>query len=494
MEKISDRTISKVTSKKQRIFNSKENKIIQFGGGNFLRAFVDFYFNKLNDNNLLNSGVTLIKATPHESSFINRLKEQDFNYTLIERGVRDGEIINESSIIDIITDVVNPYDDFSSYLECAKNENLRFVVSNTTEAGIIYDSSAKFNDAPQQSFPGKIARLLFERFEHFKGDKSKGLVFLPCELIENNGTALREIVLKHANDWNLTEEFCIWVKEANYFTNTLVDRIVPGFPKDEIEALHKKFGYIDNCVVTAEIFNFWVIEGPTWLKEELPFHKLGLNVVWTENSKPFKSRKVRILNGGHTSTVLGAYLAGFRTVGEMMENEKFNKLLNKILFEEVIPTLDLPKDDLANFANSVFDRFKNPFIKHYLYDISLNSISKFKARVSPTIADYYNTNKEIPKALTFSFACLISFYRGLDEKGEKIELRDDKEVVDYFNKLWSDFDSKEISLEQLVSTVTSNVEYFGYDFNSFDNFTTSVVNHIKEILAGNILIEIDKLI
>ncbi len=494
MKTLKNGSINEFTTKKISQFNPKENKIIQFGGGNFLRAFVDFYLDKLNQDDLLNSGVTLIQAIPQDTPFLSAMAEQDFNYTLIERGMENGEVISKNSIIDIITDVINPYDDFSAYLECAKSESLRFVVSNTTEAGIIYDSSAKLEDVPQNSFPGKVTRLLFERFEHFSGDKSKGLVFLPCELIDNNGSTLKQHVLQHAKDWNLSDEFISWVSENNYFTNTLVDRIVPGFPRDEINDLHQSLGYVDNFIVTTELFNFWVIEGPTWLQEELPFHKHGLDVVWTDDATPFKSRKVRILNGGHTSTVLAGYLAGFRTVGEMMEDSDFNALLNKILFEEVIPTLDLPKDDLVNFANSVFDRFKNPFIKHYLYDISLNSISKYKARVTPSIVKYYEINGVIPKALTFSFASLICFYKGLDEKNEKFDIRDDKEIVEYFTNNWASFDNGTLTLTELVKEFSSNIEYFGANFSSYENFVDEVVLYTQNIIVGNIKATVKTLI
>ncbi len=494
MKNLNKDSLQDLTNKKILNFNPKNNKVIQFGGGNFLRAFVDFYLDKLNHEGLFDSGVTLIKATPQNTSTLSALEEQDFNYTLIERGIDKGEIISKHSIIDILTDIINPYTDFKAYLECARSESLRFVVSNTTEAGIVYDSTVKFEDQPQTSFPGKVTRLLYERFKHFAGDKSKGLVFLPCELIVNNGSTLRQFVIQHSKDWNLGEDFITWVSESNYFTNTLVDRIVPGFPRDEISELNKTLGYIDNCIVTTELFNFWAIEGPTWLQEELPFHKLGLNVVWTEDVTPFKSRKVRILNGGHTSTVLAGYLSGYRTVGEMLDCNDFNALLSKILFEEVIPTLDLPKEDLVNFGNSVFDRFKNPFIKHYLHDISLNSVSKYKARVTPSIIKYYEINKKLPTALTFSFASLICFYRGLDEKNENFEIRDDKEIVEYFGNLWDSFHNGNLSLSNLVEEFASNEEYFGEDFSKYNNFVDDVVFLTQSIIDGDIKTTVKSLI
>ncbi|MFV0505061.1 MAG: tagaturonate reductase [Lachnospirales bacterium] len=462
--------------------DAKKNKIIQFGGGNFLRAFVDYYLNLLNENDLMDSGVTLIQAIPQDTPILEKMQQQDYNYTLIERGMEKGETISRSSIIDIITDVINPYDDMNAYLNCAKSEELRFVVSNTTEAGIVYDGNCKFEDAPQNSFPGKVARFLYERYAHFKGDKTKGLVFLPCELIDNNGTTLKEIILKHISDWNLEDDFKTWVLESNYFTNTLVDRIVPGFPRNEISDLTEKLGYVDYFIVTSEVFNFWVIEGPTWLQEELPFHKLGLYVVWTKDATPYKSRKVRILNGGHTSTVLSAYICGFKTVGEMMNCESFNSLLTNILYDEVIPTLDLPKDDLTNFAASVFDRFKNPFIEHFLMDISLNSTSKYKVRVVPSIVKYYEINKKIPVCLTTSFAGLITFYRGQLPNGKKIELKDDEKAINYFQENWKKYNKGEVSLKEVVTLFASNAEMFGADLSKLDGFVDAVTKHTEGFL------------
>lgn len=461
------------------------NKIIQFGYGNFLRAFVDYYLNLLKKENLLDSGVTLIKATPHSQSQLEEFKAKNYKYTLIERGIEKGEVVSQTSIVDIISESINPYENFELYLECAKSEDLRFVISNTTESGIVYDKNCKFEDEPQNSFPGKVTRLLFERYEHFNGDMNKGLVFLPCELIDNNGLELKKIILKHSTDWDLGIDFENWIVNANIFTNTLVDRIVPGFPKNEIDSLEKTLGYVDNFAVTSEIFNFWAIEGPSFLKEELPFHKLGLNIIWTEDVKPYKSRKVRILNGGHTSTILGAYLAGFDTVGEMMNNENFEKLLYKILFDEVIPTLDLPKDDLIDFANSVFDRFKNPFIEHFLMDISLNSISKYKVRVVPSIIDYYKTYSKIPTGLTFSFATLIVFYRGIRCNGEEINLRDDKTIIEYFKNIWKKYDNKEFTLNELIVEISSNDNLFGYKLNELSGFVDLVEKYTCEIFNGN---------
>ncbi len=472
--------------------NNENNKIMQFGGGNFLRAFVDSYLDDLNCNGLLNSNVTVIQPIREDTTFFQNFRTQDYNYTLLERGIENNITVNKNKIIKVIDSYIDPYSNFSHYLQFSKNEHLQFVISNTTEAGIVYDKLAKFDDKPQNSFPGKLTRFLYERFKHFNGDKSKGLIFLPCELIDNNGDELKKIILQHANDWSLENIFIEWINDYNYFTNTLVDRIVPGFPKDEIDIIQKDLGYIDNFIVAAEPFNFWAIEGPIWIKEYLPFDKLNLNVIWTADVTPYKTRKVRILNGAHTSSVLAAYLCGFSTVKEMVENDVFNVFLNKTLFDEIIPTLNLPEDELIDFTNSVFDRFKNPFIKHYLINISLNSVSKYKARVVPSIIKYYEIFNKIPSNLTFSFASLIVFYRGTTLDGQLIDIKDDDNVLKYFSSKWNEHTNNE-TLLKIIIDFCEKEDFFGANLNLLNGFSKAVYTHTIEILNGNIQEEIKRI-
>ncbi len=467
-------------------------KVLQFGEGNFLRAFVDDMLDMLNAEGLFNGAITVVQ--PIEQGMVDMLQKQDGLYTLLLRGLEDGKVVNKERIVTSITEAVNPFKDFDTYINYAKCETLRFVVSNTTEAGITYVKENYTPDRPQTTFPAKVTAFLYERFKHFNGDKSKALVFIPCELIDYNGTQLKKCVKSYAEDWNLGADFDEWLS-ANCFTNTLVDRIVTGYPRDEAEELNKRFGYVDNLIDTGEIFHFWVIECEKGfdmdkLSEELPFTKLGMNVVWTDDATPYKLRKVRILNGAHTMSVLKAYLSGKNTVGEMMEDERFNNFLRQGIFNEIIPTLDLPESDLTSFANAVFDRFKNPYIKHYLLSIALNSVSKFRVRVLPSILEYKNRKGSLPDNLTAALAALIAFYRGTEirdnalicnRNGEEYKAQEDLSVLEAFAVAWKTYDSDK-NQDALVNTILSNKDFWGTDLTTVEGFSEKVCISLKEYL------------
>ncbi|MCL2170541.1 MAG: tagaturonate reductase, partial [Defluviitaleaceae bacterium] len=383
-----------------------------------------------------------------------------------------------------------------AYIAQAANPDLRVIISNTTEAGITYSPDDHPDDLPPQSFPGKLTAFLNARFKAFNGDATKGCIIIPCELIEENGSELRRIVLQLAEEWKLSAEFVDWVKTANYFTNTLVDRIITGYPRDNYQEFFNELGYEDKLLDTGEIFHFWVIEAPEnieleALAAELPFEKIGLNVVWTRDCTPYKARKVRILNGAHTMSILAAYLSGKNTVGEMMDCADYRKYLERGLFEEVIPGIlkYLPWSDLQSFANSVFDRFSNPTIKHDLLAIALNSQSKYRARVLPSILDYVAEKKELPPLLTFSFAALVAFYRGEindgnmtgKRNGENYPIKDDRAVLEFYAKAWADHAD---DLTKLTQTICANFDFWGQDLNKLPNFTKTVVQHIGNILTN----------
>lgn len=376
--------------------------VMQFGEGGFLRGFVDYFFHKLREKGLYDGKIVVIQ--PIEKGMVDLLNQQKGEYNLFLRGIQDGEVVNEHIHITSISRGINPYTNFEDYMALAENPDLRVIVSNTTEAGIEYLGTEKLSDAPAKSYPAKLTQFLYKRFQ----TGLKGFILLPCELIDNNADNLKACVLKYADLWELGQDFKNWIEKENDFCNTLVDRIVTGYPRDEVEALTEQIGYTDNLIDTAEIFHLWVIEGHH--EDELPFNKAGYNIVWTDDAKPYKKRKVRILNGGHTSMVLGAYLYGLETVGECLKNETVSAFLKKCLFEEIVPTLGNTETD-KNFAKAVLDRFSNPFIKHLLLSIALNSVSKFQVRVLPTILEYKEQNGTYPKALTFSMAALIAFYR-----------------------------------------------------------------------------------
>lgn len=386
--------------------------IIQFGEGGFLRSFVDTFIHKMNEQGIYEGKAVVVQ--PIAKGLIPVINEQKGVYHQFLRGIEDGKVVNECIKVESISRGVDPYTDYEGYLKLAHNPDMHIIISNTTEAGIEYLGTEKITDAPAKSFPAKLTALLYERFKA----GLPGFIILSCELIDNNGKELEKCVLKYAELWDLSEEFKNWIKNENHFCNTLVDRISTGYPKDEVEELTEFLGEEDKLMNTAEIFHLWVIEGQ--FEEEFPLKEAGINVIWTDDVKPYKKRKVRILNGAHTSMVLGARLYGLSTVKECLDDELINKFLNKAIFEEIIPTLGNEEEDIP-FGQAVLERFANPFVKHQLLSIALNSVSKFKARVLPTILEYREANHSLPKCLTFSLAALIAFYR-TDEANDGEEI------------------------------------------------------------------------
>ena len=461
-------------------------RVIQFGEGGFLRAFCDWMIDKANEAAGMDAGVVVVQ--PIERGMIGMLNEQDGLYTQILRGVVDGKAQKDTRIIQCVSRGLSPYEDFEGYLALAHNKDMRFIISNTTEAGIVYTGKDQFDDKPQASFPGKLTRLLYERFTAFGGAKGTGFILLPCELIDYNGKNLKECCLKTADQWNLSAEFKAWIEEENVFTSTLVDRIVTGYPRGEAEAIWEELGYKDNMLNTAEPFGLWVIEGPAWIEDELPFKKAGCNVVFTQDVSPYKLRKVRMLNGAHTSMVLGAYLAGHEIVGDCMADPDTRKYMSDALFNEIMPTLDLPKEDLEAFASAIFERFENPFNRHLLLSISLNSQSKFRARVLPTIKEYVGRKGDLPKILTFSMAAFIAFYCGKKKEdgsfagvraaGNEYPIVDDQFVLDFF----AGMEGK--SAAEIAKAVLTNEEFWGSDLAAeLPGFESAVAGYLAEILA-----------
>lgn len=370
-------------------------RIIQFGEGGFLRGFADWMLQIVNEETEFDGSVVVVQ--PIEKGMCDMLTAQNCEYTHICRGI---EGVLEKKI-NVISRCVKPYENFESYLALAENPDFRFIISNTTESGIVYEESDKATDAPPASFPAKLTLLLKRRYDLGLG----GFVLLPCELIDKNGAKLKECVIKCAKNWGYGEDFISWVENENRFCNTLVDRINTGYPKDEDIVSD------DKMLNTSEYFHLWVIEGYNGLFEEIPFDKCGLNVILTDELEKYRTRKVRILNGAHTSMVPYALLCGLDTVKSCIDDEKMNSYLRKCVFEEIIPTLDLPEKELLDYANSVMERFANPYIKHYLSSIALNSVSKFKVRVLPSLEEYIKRFRKMPENLIFSFAQLINFYR-----------------------------------------------------------------------------------
>jgi len=376
-------------------------KIIQFGEGGFLRGFVDWIVQITNESTDFDAGVVIVQ--PIEKGMCKMLEQQGCTYTHVMRGLKNGVPTVDKKRIDVITRTVLPYEDFESYLKLAENPDFRFVVSNTTESGIAYNADDKPENAPNITFPAKVTMLLKKRFDL----ELNGFVFLPCELIDKNGETLKKYILQYAKDWGYGDDFCNWVQNENIFCNTLVDRIVTGYPRDE----KIDVGYEDNMLNTSELFHLWVIEGYNDIAKEFPFDKTNLNVIVTDKLERYRTRKVRILNGAHTSMIPYAMLEGIETVGECMKDEKMSSFVKKCVYDEIIPTLDLPYEELKEYADNVFERFENPFIKHLCASISLNSVSKFKVRVLPSILEYVKRKGKAPECLMLSFAKLIEFYK-----------------------------------------------------------------------------------
>lgn len=457
-------------------------RVLQFGEGNFLRAFVDYMIDIANEQGKFNGDIVLVK--PIEFGSLDRFHEQECQYTVQLRGIVDGEPKRINRIVTSVADAVDAYGEYEKYAAFAKLDTLRYIVSNTTEAGIVYDDTDRLEMNPPKSYPGKLTKFLYERYKHFNGAADKGLVMLPVELIDDNGIHLKECVLKLAKLWNLEEGFTAWLNDACVFTSTLVDRIVTGYPRDEAEELCKEFGYQDNLIVTGEPFALWVIESAKDISKEFPLPDAGLPVIFTDNQKPYKQRKVRILNGAHTSFVLASYLCGNDIVLESMQDELIFNFMKATIFDEVIPTLTLPKQDLIDFAEAVITRFNNPYVKHALLSISLNSVSKWRARCMPSFLGYIEKEGKLPVHLTFSLAALMAFYTGTEIRdkalighrdGQEYNILDDAAVLEFFAANSSKGE------REYAHAVLSNEAFWGQDLSTLAGVEDAVASYTEEI-------------
>lgn len=457
-------------------------RVLQFGEGNFLRAFVDYMVDIANEKGIFDGDIVVVKPIPFGT--LERFAEQECQYTVQLRGIVDGEPKRVNRIVTSIADAVDAYSEYKKYAAYAKLDSLRFIVSNTTEAGIVFDASDRLDMEPPKTYPGKLTKLLYERYLHFNGAEDKGLIILPVELIDDNGIHLKECVEKFVRLWKLPDGFAAWLDDACVFASTLVDRIVTGYPREEAEALCEEFGYRDELIVTGEPFALWVIESGRDISRELPLPAAGLPVIFTDNQKPYKQRKVRILNGAHTSFALAAYLCGHDIVLEAMEDKLMLEFIRKTVFDEVIPTLDLPKEELTAFAEEVIVRFHNPYVRHELLSISLNSVSKWRARCLPSFLEYVEREKKLPAHLTFSLAALLAFYTGNEirenaligyRRGEAYRVMDDGFVVKFF----AEHSGGEI--KEYVNGALSNTELFGRDLTEISGAADLVTAYLYDI-------------
>ena len=467
------------------ILESAPEKVLQFGEGNFLRAFVNYWFDVANEKAGWNGKCVLVQ--PIAPGLAKLINEQEGLYTLYLRGRENGEKVDRKRVISSVSRCLNPYEqaDFDAMMAVAVSDDLEYVVSNTTEAGIVYDPACQLNHTPAASFPGKLTQVLYRRWQAGK----PGLVILSCELIDNNGKELLKCVSQYMDQWGLEDGFNKYVNEACTFCSTLVDRIVPGRVKDpaEVEKMERENGYHDELIDVGEVFGVWNIEGPAWLEDKLPFRRAGVNCPVVPDVTPYKKRKVRILNGAHTGFVLGAYLAGFDIVRDCMQDGTVRGFMNKMLYEEVIPTLPLDKKDLEDFAGAVQDRFNNPFVDHELMSISLNSTSKWRARNMPSFLEYIEKAGKLPPCLTMSFAAYIAFFSsGIQAlngsglvcrrpKGNEYVCSDDRWVLEFY------YGHRNDSAEDLVHAVMANQRMWGRDLTQVDGFEEAAVSGLKLI-------------
>lgn len=465
-------------------------RVMQFGGGNFLRAFVDWMIQVLNEETDFNGAVAVIKPT--ERGDYKELKSQGGLFTVVLDGIKNGELLAEKKLVQCVQKVVHTYTEWDVYLELAKNPDIRFIVSNTTEAGIKFNADDTLDANPPQEFPAKLTLWLHERFQHFGNDPTKGCILLPCELIENNGVALKKAVLAYAEHWNLSKDFTNWVYTANHFCSTLVDRIVSGYPEDRATDIEAELGYSDALMVAGEYYHSWVIQGDVIVQKELPFAKTNLNVAFVDDLVPYREMKVRILNGAHTSMVPVAYLAGFRLVKEAMQDAGISDFVESLLSLEAGVTLDFPEEVKAKFIQDVLDRFRNPLLEHQLISIALNSTSKFVARLLPTFKDYYVTTGKLPERIVFGLSALIRFYKGMFA-GEKINLKDDEKTLNIFASNWNRYDNNQLEINILVGIILSDMSIWGEDLTRFEGLVARVSENIVSIDSIGIQAAIKKL-
>lgn len=450
------------------------DKVIQFGEGNFLRAFVDWIIWKMNKSAGFNGGVVVVQ--PIDRGMVDMLNSQDGLYHLNLQGIDHGKPVDSIDLIDVINRGINPYREFEEYLKLAEDPNIRFVISNTTEAGIAFDPDCKFDDRPASSYPGKLTQLLYHRFEYFKGDRSKGFIIFPCELIFLNGKELRKCVLQYIDLWNLGDDFKEWFETACGIYCTLVDRIVPGYPKDNIDEILGKIGYEDKLVDKAEIFHLWVIEAPEKIAKEFPADKAGLNVLFVPSEAPYHARKVTLLNGPHTVLSPVGYLSGLDTVKECVEDPVVGKFVHRVMFDELLETLDLPKPELEQFAHDVLERFVNPYVKHFVTSIMLNSFPKYRTRDLLGLKTYLQRKDTLPAGLVFGLAAIITYYKGGKRGDDEIVPNDDAQTIALLKELWSSGD-----VGKVAEGVLAAEDIWGENLNEIPGLTALLTEDLSLI-------------
>lgn len=461
-------------------------RIVQFGAGNFLRAFVDWIIEVLNEQQHFASSVVVVKVTPHDT--YQELDEQDGLFHVITQGIQNGQYISDTRLITCINRTVYPYLDYASYLALARQPEIRFLISNTTEAGIRYDAHDQSDDQPPASFPAKLTLFLYTRYLHFAGAADKGCIILPTELIEQNGTQLRDIILRYAHEWQLESGFTCWLTEHNLFCNTLVDRIVSGYPTEQAAALHQILGFEDKLLVIGEPYLSWFIEAPPNLELEFPVTRLKGNIRLVADTTPYRVTKVRILNGLHTSMVMLGYLIGLESVKQCVEHPDLGQFLSDVADKEIIPVLDLPESELKQFRQDTFDRFHNPSIHHRLLSIAVNSSAKVRNRIVPSIKTYYQKHQVLPTRLVLALAAFIRFYKG-EWNHHTIPLQDEAAALQFFNDIWGDNRTS----SQRVEAALGNTALWDDDLNQIPGLHPLMTSYLERMNTDGLLPIIQRL-
>lgn len=473
-------------------------RIIQFGEGNFLRCFVDWIIYNMNQKTDFNSSVVVVQ--PIEKGMVEMLNGQDCMYHINLQGRLNGEVVNSLTRVDCISRALNPYSQNHAFMALADQPEIRFVISNTTEAGIVFDSTCKLDDAPASSYPGKLTQLLYRRYKIFNGASDKGLILMPCELIFLNGHHLKDCILKYIELWKGDlgadyENFKAWFTDFCYICATLVDRIVPGFPHKEIKQIQEKICYEDNLVVQGEVFHFWMIEKPEnmsieELKAEFPAEKAGLNVLIADSEKPYHERKVTLLNGPHTVLSPVAYLSGINIVRDACNDPIVSKYIHKVQFDELMQTLNLPMDELQKFAVDVLERFNNPYVDHRVTSIMLNSFPKYETRDLPGLKTYLERKGELPQGLVFGLAAIITYYKGGKRAdGSEIVPNDAAEIMQLLKELWATNDTKKVSEGVLAADII-----WHEDLNMIPGLSELVKHDLDRIQAVGMLQAVKEII
>ena len=456
-------------------------RIVQFGTGAFLRAFVEYFVDEANRQGKFNGSIVAVSSTGSSRDAV--LNEQHGLFTLATEGVAAGAARQRYRVVGSLSRALSARDEWDAILDVARDPHIDIIVSNTTEVGIVFDERDRADAHPPVSFPGKLTRFLVERAIAFDYDPARGVVVIPCELIDANGDTLRELVHAFAGKWSLDPAFARWLDDAVVFCNTLVDRIVPGAPiPAEAERLSTLFGYRDGLMTTCEPYALFAIQGDDALRRRIGFAGADARIIITPDIQPYRERKVRVLNGAHTISVPAALLAGLDTVRDAVTDERIGRFMRRAMLDEIVPTIDAP--DAEAFAREALERFANPYIRHALIDITLYGTTKMRVRVVPSIVAYAERTGRAPAALAFGFAAYLAFMRGevqTERRAAGLAVPDDP-AGERVRDAWHDIDlHSSAAIASLARAICADRELWGTDLTAVTGFADAVAEHLVRI-------------